>query len=270
MLDVSRTFVLNLPTRQDRLHKFLGNFPYKDWPFGDPVRVIAVNGYKLCKPKSFTEGFGGWGCYRSYTRLFEDALRYDWGNFAVFEDDCVFSADFGTRLPTFLADVPSDWDMIFLGGIYRKGPTPKRPELVKPGIVRASYLLGTWAVIYNARAIPVLYQGIIDEPRPYVCDVTMARTAVEQGLKIYCPMPWLCGMDEGQSDLVPREYNKPLWLEFDEERWEKDIVIAHFLNQLQPSVRVSGADIGKTFTYGNIPNLPWEEIPAGEPDGSGS
>jgi hypothetical protein len=266
MVKVDRTICLHLARRADRLERFRAGLPI-GFPFPTPQLYDAVDGFLLPKPASFTEGKGGWGCFRSYLRLFEDAMRYSWGTVAVFEDDCAFRPDFSPRVLDFLDRVPEDWDLIYLGGLFRRGPDDNMPHLVAPGIMRAYYLFGTWAVIYNPKTLPLLYQGILDEPRPMVCDVTMARVAAKHKLNIYVPAPWLCGQREGHSDISFNTFPKELWVEWNERDWRTDTVNLQLIEGMEAFAmhHIHAEDRGQWLSSGPIPPEPaggWKPVDA--------
>jgi len=94
------------------------------WHFGAMNLYPAINGARVGIPPWFGGTPGAWGCWRSHLELWERMLSDDTTALAVFEDDVVTHAEptERTRLADFLAHVPDDWDMVYLGGQVWAGP----------------------------------------------------------------------------------------------------------------------------------------------------
>ena len=65
---------------------------------------------------------GSVACLVSHTELYKKIYKeYDGGIFLIFEDDCKILPDFNKKLDYYLARLPKDWDMIWLGYNKIKG-----------------------------------------------------------------------------------------------------------------------------------------------------
>ncbi len=67
------------------------------------------------------------GCNLSHIQLLENAT----GNILIFEDDVWFSEYFTSEIDQILADLPSDWQIFYLGANHRTPPKPIKGNLAK-------------------------------------------------------------------------------------------------------------------------------------------
>lgn len=135
-------YCVNMDRRPERWEFMQSQFarlrmPVQRWPAVDgrelDVHALAAGG--LINPKALPRYFlpdeqklfgvdltaGGIGCALSHMQIWKDVVENypDDGKswFLVAEDDCQFSPDFSEeRLRSRLAQVPDDWEMVFLGG----------------------------------------------------------------------------------------------------------------------------------------------------------
>lgn len=78
---------------------------------------IIANNYL---PKK--DNYGSIACLVSHTELYKKIYRENKdGIFLIFEDDCKILPDFNKKLDYYLARLPKDWDMIWLGYNNIKG-----------------------------------------------------------------------------------------------------------------------------------------------------
>lgn len=224
-----RCHLINLDRRPDRLASFRERFP-ASWPGPEPVRVSAVDGEKVPPPSWFTQQPGAYACLRSHLRLWEDAISRGESLF-VFEDDCVFAPDFGERIGPFLGAVPADWDMVYLGGLHR-APATHPPVRVNDRVHLARAVTTTYAYGVSARFLPVLYRTLMEAEQHHI-DQMIARAMAGSAWRVYCPVPWLVGMDAGLSDICGRFYQHPHFWEYTEKSAEEPIVLHQLLSKVE-------------------------------------
>lgn len=207
-----RVHLMNLDRRPDRLESFNSGLEAAGWPFAKPLRFRAIDGQKVEPPKGYTQQPGAWGCMRGHIRIWEDAMMDGLRNVFVFEDDCVFHRNFATMLPAFLADVPDDWDMIYLGGLHRYTKADQA-ERVTDRCYRAWGVTGTWAYAISAKFMPIIYQHFASQSLfdANHIDQMLCKFQIIHRPKVYIPYPWLCGMKEGESDICGRVYMGDAW-----------------------------------------------------------
>ncbi len=187
-----RTFVLNLKRRPDRLKQFRDEMK-KGWPFAYPEVFEAIDG-KLCPcPPHFHQGSAVWGCFQSHRQMLERALRDGNQSLLILEDDAVLCEGFREKALKFAADVPDDWEFLWLGGQHMKPPIK-----VKPGIVQATHIDRMHAYAVRGRGLVELYK-YWSEWHSGHCDWALSQWVSQ--FKTYCAYPWIVGQRAGTSDI---------------------------------------------------------------------
>lgn len=208
-----RVLVINLDRRPDRWNSFKKNLP-TDWPFRAPERFRAIDGRHVKPPDWWREGGGAWGCYRSHARVLEDCLQNGIGNVLVLEDDAVFCDHFSAEARTFLSNVPSDWEMLYLGGQHLDvGKVP--PRRVNDWVYEPYNVNRTHAMaIKGPEFMQVLYRHLHQWNhwlRGNHIDHHLGRLHRERNRRIYAPKSWLIGQAAGQSDISWRNAKQRYW-----------------------------------------------------------
>ena len=103
-------FVINLTTRPDRLNHFK-----------QQMESVGLKHVQLFEGRVVLDEYGAVnghaGCTASHRALLEMQIANGWPRMFVFEDDAkLIYSDFSERWDRFAAELPSDWDMIYLGG----------------------------------------------------------------------------------------------------------------------------------------------------------
>lgn len=230
MLRFDKCHLVNLDRRPDRLGGFWSRFALVKWPGPLPERVRALDGHLLAKPSWYTQQPGAWGCLRTHLRLIEDAIINDHDIF-IFEDDVVFADDFNDRIEPFFRNVPDDWDMIYLGGLHRS-PVDHPPEPINEHVARGRAITTTYAYGLRASFLKRAYPLLHDAEQHHI-DQMWARLQLKHGFNVYCPMPWLVGMDEGQSDICDRFYARPVFWNYQKEQAKNPIHLLSLLNRVR-------------------------------------
>lgn len=112
--DISKVYVINLARRPDRWDAIQQAWQATgvDLPL---TRFFACDGRAFDPPKSWDVGRAAYGCYLSHLSILVEAVRNDLTSFLILEDDAVFADDFAAKLALCLADLPSDFDQLYLG-----------------------------------------------------------------------------------------------------------------------------------------------------------
>lgn len=123
--DIDMAYVISLARRNDRREKFWAAWQGEGDPAplaGIPAMLfLACDGKEFDPPKSWDVGRGAWGCYLSHISVLTDAVRAGetriegLNHFLVFEDDAVPCEGFREKLAAVLADLPDDFDQLYLG-----------------------------------------------------------------------------------------------------------------------------------------------------------
>lgn len=96
---------------------------------------------------------------RSHKSLLEHAYKSNYERVFILEDDIDFCDDFKKKLGLAMAELPSNWDCLHLGGY-------SPPDGLKPYSFRLNRSIKTWggyAYIVNRQAIPKLLEEINKE-----------------------------------------------------------------------------------------------------------
>ena len=108
-----QVYVINLDKRKDRLEHIKKQFSEYDISFR---RVSAVDGHQCKnKPENASINDGEWGCTLSHIKVLKNARKNGYEQFLVFEDDVVFEDNFLERFENYYKQLPSKWEMFYLG-----------------------------------------------------------------------------------------------------------------------------------------------------------
>ncbi len=154
-----------------------------------PVRWPAIDG----------KGDGAWGCYESHRTLLRFCREKRLGAVLVLEDDAVFTPDFTPKTADFVAEMPCDWELAFLGGEFMGS----RPQRVNARVWRPFGVHRTHAYAVHSRGFGPLLDWI-DKPResrnPHI-DWQYSELIARGGIATYAPRQWCVGQDLGASDI---------------------------------------------------------------------
>ena len=206
-----RAYCVNLARRPDRWQAFQDRFP-SDWPFREVQRVNAVDG-RTCKPPGWwSQGGGAWGCYRTHLRLIEQCLNDKIESVLLLEDDALFMEGFASRVREFLAHVPEDWGMLYLGGqhLYVDQSPPAR---INDWVYQPYNINRTHAFALRGETMREVYRHLCttDWQRGHHIDHHLGRFHMRRTHKVYCPREWLVGQAEGQSNISGRRPPDRFW-----------------------------------------------------------
>lgn len=198
-----RSYVVTLDRRPDRYERFVAGLP-ADWPFPRPAKFRAIDGQIVKPPRWWRPGDGAWGCYRSHVAILEACLNEGCESVLLFEDDAIFPPDFTARALEFLAAVPLDWQMLYLGGQLLK-TSANRPGRVSDLVYRPHNVNRTHAFAVRGRDfMAILYRHLHDwndwKPGHHI-DHHFGRLHEGGKHAVYCPCDWLVGQAEGVSDI---------------------------------------------------------------------
>jgi hypothetical protein len=210
-----RQWVLNLRRRPDRIQQFVNGLP-AEWPWQSrPTRFNAADGKLLDPPDWWKQGRGAWGCYRSHLILLEKMLNEGVESYLVFEDDATFEEDFAVRCREFLAALPKDAEMIYLGGQHLFQATMP-PLHVNAQVVRPYNINRTHAFGIRGRAMMLaVYQHLNSKDwrdRHHI-DHHLGRLHMKRERAVYSPTKWLVGQRGDKSDVSGKTVPTRFWNE---------------------------------------------------------
>jgi len=186
-----RVCVINLRHRSERLARFQSRVATALWPFRHVEVFKAADGNGVSPPSGWRSGSGAWGCACSHRAILTQAIADKLESVLILEDDAVWGPNFTIEIANFLAAVPTDWEILMLGGQHMV-----RPEPARPGIVRCLKTVRLHA--YGIRGPAIADLLTLWEGATAHIDWLFARWIASR--RVYAPSPWIIGQDEGQSD----------------------------------------------------------------------
>ena len=211
-----RVWCINLDRRVDRWERFL-----EECPVPHVERFPAVDGRTVFVPGWWRAGHGAWGCMASHTAILKNALDAgmdkDGKAILVFEDDATFAPGFQAGWERLRANLPVDWDQLYLGGQHRE--LHRMPlQSINEVVVRAFKVNRTHAYAVRGRFIRVLYEHLTDLQSHRTWDWMHVDHRMEQlhesgRYNIYAPKTWLVGQSKGESDISYRVCPDRFWNE---------------------------------------------------------
>lgn len=181
---------INLDRRPDRWKKVEAGFARHG--ITSVVRHPAADGLKMDIPSTWPYTPGAYGCLQSHLAVLRAARKKGTPNILIFEDDCVFDQEFKQKFADYIEQVPSDWDMLLLGGGHHEKPVKISDHIVK---VKGTYLTHAYVLnqgIYDA-LIKLCEQGqrVVDE---YTVEL-------QKTFNCYCFAPNLVWQERIDSDI---------------------------------------------------------------------
>ncbi len=230
-----KRYVINLDRRPDRLEAFLRGLPEGVDP---PERFAARDGNTMTPPPWWSAGRGAWGCYLSHLAIIEHCLA-DGQDVTIFEDDAALVPDYAERLRHYLAALPDDWEMAYLGGQLLR-PYRNPPRRVNDLVYRPHNIHRTHAYMIRGTALPKIRQHLLrtDWRKGHHLDHHYGRLHESGEVKIYCPARWLAHQRPGRSNISGRDT--------DGFRWRDAVLFADVEQPQLPVVAVVGQFRGGT------------------------
>lgn len=150
-----KIYCINLKRRQDRWKKCLKEFQKNNLEGVERYQAVDGKLYDWSSTKYNPELLKGeLGILESHINIITEAVEKGYSSILILEDDVYFTPEIA-KLEEYLSEVPSDWDMIHLGGNHTYGNVP---EMVTEKIMRLHNTFATEAVIIKN----TLFQKILD------------------------------------------------------------------------------------------------------------
>lgn len=204
MLDDTRVVLINLKRRQDRLDNFRRQQKEKGWCLPDPIIFEAIHGDTVSVPHMFHSGGGAWGCRSSWVSVLERAMMDEVPSLLVLEDDVCWKPTLEAQLTSFFAEVPSDWQVAFLGGQHISPPHPMSPTLSKCRNTQRTHAI----LIRGAEAMQSSYRLMVTANR-HIDHLFGPHSGRE--LRSYAPDPFIFGQDASRSDISGNNDGSRYW-----------------------------------------------------------
>jgi hypothetical protein len=158
-------------------------------------------------------GGGAWGCYRSHLNIIEQCLMDGTKSVLLMEDDALCVPEFTQRVNAFMAAVPQDWEILYLGGQHlcqgKQKPVPLNDLVVKPYNVNRTH---AWAL--RGKGLQEVYRHLNDTKvwrHANHIDHHMGHLIMSGKMKAYAPTHWLIGQNEGHSTVSQKIVPQRFW-----------------------------------------------------------
>lgn len=168
-IDNIKIYFINLDINKDRLL-----FIKKQSKNIKLVRFSAINGQNINEKKLIRDKIlvkkhrllkGQIGCALSHYYLLKKIYKSNNNINIVLEDDIIIPDNFKSKLQNILNNLPSKWDIIWLGGCNIKGKLVNK-IFIKPTVFTGTYNLCTHAYLVNRKSIPNILKYLIPLYRP--------------------------------------------------------------------------------------------------------
>jgi len=220
--DFQRVLWINLPRRTDRHKAFLERLDaVADWPFRTPE---CVDGLEMEPPPFWRSQPNAYGILRAHLAIYHTCLCLGVKRALILEDDCVFCPDFSQKVTDWLAKVPDDWDMVYLGGNHCQLPWRVDDNVLQGTGINAAHAYGitSLGMMKLFRALQVFPKLLKDSN----CHIdTLCVTLQDLGkIRAYSPLHWFAGQAAGNSDRVSYQWDTDQYFDLPDE----------VLNNLEP------------------------------------
>jgi len=196
------TYLINIPKNTDRLNKFNMYYKNSDIRFKKYNLFPAVIGKNLniidyVTPNAYTQVLetertrkrkhhydltrGGIGCYLSHLSIYKKIIESNIEYGIIFEDDCVISEDFYSRLQVGLNKIPKDWDIFLLGLICLKCH-------INNDYVNVNRFWGTHSYVIKKKSAAKLLE-YLDRPLSKQIDADLSLLIKRKLIKVYAINP---------------------------------------------------------------------------------
>ena len=186
-----KTLCINLDSRPDRweeAQKEFAKYAFK------VERVSGIEGSKmnLDFPPEIKEG--AVGCALSQLFCIKYAKQLGLSDFLLLEDDIQFDENVNKLFFQYIEEVPSDWDMLYLGGQHFHGMNIQQ---VSEHVYRCEYTLAAHSVAFKSTVYDRFIDNLINITKP--CDVHYAESHKE--INAYVIIPHLTWQRNTYSDI---------------------------------------------------------------------
>ena len=184
-----KVYCINLDKRYDRWHETrleLGKFGI------DCERVSAVAGNPGVSSPMRS---GAVGCAMSHLKVCEMAKSAGFKKILILEDDVVFCDDFDKLFETYVAQVPSDWKLLYAGGNHLGSYNvfPFSTNVVRINNTYTTHFVGLDCVIFDE---------MIDRvPRDLTKPIDQIYAEWQRKHPSFCITPHLVWQRAGYSDI---------------------------------------------------------------------
>lgn len=195
---------INLKKRPDRWKDVQKQFKKHNLQV---TRFNAVDGNPMgwtdkhfqLKKSSFT---GAMGCLASHLDIYNLAKTNGWKNVLIIEDDCDFINDLNKIFDKSISTLPSDWDLLYFGGVHETRGGKFIPENFNEYFVKAKRIITTTCYAVNCKAYDTILDTILKDKPDFICPIdTYLGAYIQPNLNTYAYHPPLAWQRASHSDV---------------------------------------------------------------------
>jgi GR25 family glycosyltransferase involved in LPS biosynthesis len=161
-------------------------------------RFPALDGKELSAPSDWAYTTGAYGCLISHMAAVRDAQERKLPNLLIFEDDVALAPDFQEKFGCYIAQLPTDWDMLYFGALHDALPIP-----VSKHVHRISRADSTFAYALNH----TIFDRFIATNSAARLPVDRNNRLLQKEFNCYCFVPHLAWVRPVYSDAQERFSN---------------------------------------------------------------
>jgi GR25 family glycosyltransferase involved in LPS biosynthesis len=189
-------YVINLDRRPDRLINIKQQFDKINCKF---ELIHAVDGKTIKCNKTVGNGWnyvGVTGCAYSHKKIYLDAIKHNYKNILIVEDDNIFSDDFIDYIKTYMKQVPDDWSLLYFGGNHQF-----KNKALNINVEKIQHTLTTNCYAIKTSVLPELLQFLPTETYKLEYPIDVLLTNLQKKYNCYTSKPKLCWQLEDFSDI---------------------------------------------------------------------
>jgi len=182
-----KVFCINLDRRPDKWAESTAEFDR----IGLTVeRVSGVDGQTLRPTGSITAG--EMGCSLSHSGILKKMVENNWNKILVLEDDAVFIPNVQEYFEANVANIPTDWDMLYFGGNHLNPPIPINNAISR---ITRTYTTSHYGISLN------MAKAVIQRIEAFANQVDVAYSEFHAGTRSFTFNPAIAWQRPGVSDI---------------------------------------------------------------------
>jgi glycosyl transferase family 25 len=197
---IDKIYVINLKNdfeRRSRIQRHFKDLNIIDYDIFDAIRPtehMLDNYPNFMKNMSHNIRIGALGCLLSHITIMKEALKKNYSNILIFEDDIqILDTQFANIIESHLNFLDDDFNVLYLGANHKKPATKK----ITDGIYQCSSSNGTFSYIINKKTMELLTQNYAYK---FPIDVQWRKMNININ-KFYCIIPHLCNIVDTVSSI---------------------------------------------------------------------
>ncbi|NCD42973.1 MAG: glycosyltransferase family 25 protein [Bacteroidia bacterium] len=191
-------YVINLKHRTDRLKSVSRILSTNSIRF---ERFDAVDGSKFNSVNGLLPGVIG--CKHSHINILKDMVEHQYKQIAIFEDDVILKKNFTLLFEKYYAELPNNWDFVYLGGNNMTPPIKISTHIYKP---TCTYALHGYILKLS------IAKELLDNKHKFIEQIDVEYNRYLQDKNAFIFAPKLAFQQVGYSDNLRKyiNYNKYL------------------------------------------------------------